>query len=556
MNSKKKTLILSILILLIAIVTGVSITYALWQSKHVTNPNIVSSTCLRIDYDELSGPITLTRTSPGSFTIYDEDNNNHNDYYFKVTNTCESNVEYNINLETLEETDINKEYLMVLFYGFEDTDNAINNYEDILNILESNNSQNIKPIANIETTLDKFENTNTTLDNALYSNKLVSVKINPHETHAYSLSMGLNFALNNNENVINKTWKGKIIVNSNPINATNIKFNSGDEQIDQSDKIIEVGQEYGELPTPHKDGYVFDYWYYGNDENNKVLESDIVKTNNNQILNAKWLEGTLLKTDAFFKFPYYKTFIHNIEFYKGNFTSLGLVTHSFTPNPRYNVIQTQWITDGNAIELQEKGYTPVYAWYEDHTLYYYTDAPYIYFNEHDGFGTRNGDINNTYRLEDSVDLSRFRTSKMTDMSYMFYGNINLTSLDLSNFDTNNVTNMKGMFERLENLQFLNISNFNTLNVTDMSEMFMNCKSLTLLDLSGFNVDRLQDASQMFRGSKKLLDINLSSFIGHTFEDKNMICLSGCDYGEYIYPEDLHGYEPSENAGCDTAFCTQ
>ena len=51
MNSKKKVFILSILIVLIVIVTGVSITYALWQSKHVgSGNNIVNSGCLNINY--------------------------------------------------------------------------------------------------------------------------------------------------------------------------------------------------------------------------------------------------------------------------------------------------------------------------------------------------------------------------------------------------------------------------------------------------------------------------------------------------------------------------
>ena len=552
MNNKKKTLILSILIVLITIATGISLSYAYWATINISdNSNIINSSCLNTEFKAISDDINLKRLAPNS-NITEADIS----YAFTVKNNCENIVSYDVLLETLEGSNIEREHVLVGYYGINVGDYEINSIDDLNSYENSIGEERYEnSFFNSEEStkkLSKYESLTPKLDNAIYSNKIHSGYIKGNTTHLFLVVL---YPFDDEDNQ-EKIWNSKIIVNSNPINATNIIFNSGDEQIDQNDKIIEVGQEYGKLPTPHKDGYVFDYWYYGNDENNKVLESDIVKTNNNQILNAKWLEGTLLKTDAFFRFPYYKTFIHNIEFYTGDFTSLGLVTHNFTPSPRYNIIQTQWITDENAIELQEEGYTPVYAWYEDHTLYYYTDAPYIYFNEHDGFGARNGDINNTYRLEDSVDLSRFRTSKMTDMSYMFYGNINLTSLDLSNFDTKNVTNMKGMFERLENLQFLNISNFNTLNVTDMSEMFMNCKSLTLLDLSGFNVDRLQDASQMFRGSKKLLDINLSSFIGHTFEDKNMICLSGCDYGEYIYPEDLHGYEPSENAGCDTAFCTQ
>ena len=44
----------------------------------------------------------------------------------------------------------------------------------------------------------------------------------------------------------------------------------------------------------------------------------------------------------------------------------------------------------------------------------------------------------------TLNLSSFDTSKVTDMSNMFYGS-KATTLDLSSFDTSNVTNMIQMF---------------------------------------------------------------------------------------------------------------
>lgn len=74
-----------------------------------------------------------------------------------------------------------------------------------------------------------------------------------------------------------------------------------------------------------------------------------------------------------------------------------------------------------------------------------------------------------------------------DASSMFYGCKNLTTLDLSRFNTSKVTNMSSMFNGCKSLTTLDVSNFDTVNVTDMSYMFYFCTSLTTLDLSRFNV---------------------------------------------------------------------
>lgn len=50
------------------------------------------------------------------------------------------------------------------------------------------------------------------------------------------------------------------------------------------------------------------------------------------------------------------------------------------------------------------------------------------------------------------------------------------SLDLSHFDTSNVTNMQRMFYG-SHVKSLNISGFDTSRVTNMSEMFYECGNL-------------------------------------------------------------------------------
>ena len=111
----------------------------------------------------------------------------------------------------------------------------------------------------------------------------------------------------------------------------------------------------------------------------------------------------------------------------------------------------------------------------------------------------------------SLNLSNFNTSNVTDMSFMFCGCSGLTSLNLSNFNTSNVTDMRFMFDGCSGLTSLNLSNFNTSNVTDMTKMFNDCSGLTSLNLSNFNTSNVTDMSFMFNDCSGLTILDLSSF---------------------------------------------
>ena len=111
----------------------------------------------------------------------------------------------------------------------------------------------------------------------------------------------------------------------------------------------------------------------------------------------------------------------------------------------------------------------------------------------------------------NLDLSSFNTSNVMDMSYMFDDCSSLTSLVLSSFDTSRVTAMRHMFGACLLLTSLDLSSFNTSNVTDMDLMFASCSSLTSLDLSNFNTSNVTDMNSMFKDCKSLTSLNLSSF---------------------------------------------
>ena len=113
-------------------------------------------------------------------------------------------------------------------------------------------------------------------------------------------------------------------------------------------------------------------------------------------------------------------------------------------------------------------------------------------------------------MTEIIGLNYFNTSNVTDMSNMFEGCHDLTTLDLSSFNTTNVTTMFAMFRNCFVLKSLNLSSFNTSNVTDMSDMFDLCTSLTSLDVSSFNTSKVTFMGNMFGRCSSLTTIYVGS----------------------------------------------
>jgi len=129
-----------------------------------------------------------------------------------------------------------------------------------------------------------------------------------------------------------------------------------------------------------------------------------------------------------------------------------------------------------------------------------------------------------------LDLSKWDTSKVTDMSYMFnYSNLNKPL----HFDTSNVENMKYMFADSKYNQPLNFDtskvknmygmfgnsiynqplNFNTSNVKDMGFMFYNSKYNQPLNFDTSNV-----TDMCFIFSESLFNQDISDWIIQDTED--------------------------------------
>ena len=108
----------------------------------------------------------------------------------------------------------------------------------------------------------------------------------------------------------------------------------------------------------------------------------------------------------------------------------------------------------------------------------------------------------------TLDVSRWDTSNVTDMSSMFSGAHGLTTLDVSRWNTSNVKNMKSMFMSVSALRDLNPRNWNVSNVEDMTMMFK-ASGMSTLDLSGWQPNKLTRMIEMFAKMPELTTLDLS-----------------------------------------------
>lgn len=114
-----------------------------------------------------------------------------------------------------------------------------------------------------------------------------------------------------------------------------------------------------------------------------------------------------------------------------------------------------------------------------------------------------------------IDFKGVDTSRIKDMSYMFY-NSRIESIDFRDFNTSNVLNMCKMFCRCD-IEKLDLSNFDTSKVHDMSGMFMECKA-RYINIDSFNTSNVTNMSEMFYCSR-FMKLDLSHF--DTTKVKNM-----------------------------------
>ncbi|MCR5483079.1 MAG: BspA family leucine-rich repeat surface protein [Bacilli bacterium] len=158
---------------------------------------------------------------------------------------------------------------------------------------------------------------------------------------------------------------------------------------------------------------------------------------------------------------------------------------------------------------------PVYIWYENNIIYFYSDATKIFLNSNSAkmfYGFKN--------VEDFGDIINYTyANKVSTMSDMF-ADSGITKVDISNWDTPNLTNMNGMFSNTTKLKKVNLSNINTSKVTNMKSMFYK-SGIEYVDLSMLDTSSLERISNLF-DSSKIVEPNMSTWKTPNLKDMNHI----------------------------------
>ena len=188
----------------------------------------------------------------------------------------------------------------------------------------------------------------------------------------------------------------------------------------------------------------------------------------------------------------------------------------------------------------------VLAWLDDTTIYIYSSSSEILLN------SDSSKLFSNFKKVTSIELNRFNTSNVTDMSYMFYDCVRVTGLDVSHFDTSKVRNFAIMFLGCEKLTSLDVSGFNTSSASDFSGMFQSCSSLVSLDVSHFDTSNATDLDYMFNNCAKLEVIDVSHF--NTSKVTNMYSMFQWCYKVKVL--DVSGFNTSKvrNFGSMFSYC--
>ena len=243
-------LIISLLIILLA-----SFSYALFLSVDNRDEDIVTTECFKSTFED-SNDINLDIAYPMS----DTEGSRLTPYTFTIKNLCNKAGEYQVNVETKEESSLSTNYLRY----------KLNNYSsDILGSqleVQEYINENISESRNIEAGV-----------------------ILPNEEITYDLRLWVDESSTISESA-NKLYKGKVVIktieNKEPYQTITLNANGGTLV---HNEVVKVKQrKLGNIEEPELIGYFLEDWFSDSSLTNRVDENTIVTADLDNLY-AKWV---------------------------------------------------------------------------------------------------------------------------------------------------------------------------------------------------------------------------------------------------------------------------
>ena len=168
---------------LFIILASIGLSYAYWRFTFISDKaNKGTSGCFNLEMTDQKDEINLGSTYP----ITDEEGLKLKPFSFTLKNTCTIFAHYYVNMEMLEGTTLNSKWVAVRV-----------------------NSEVIS-------TLDTFKETNTSMKNSTESRTIAEGYLSAGDSVDYTISFWMDEDATINDDVMNKVFKSKIIINSEP----------------------------------------------------------------------------------------------------------------------------------------------------------------------------------------------------------------------------------------------------------------------------------------------------------------------------------------------------
>ena len=237
-----------IIVIVLLLILGIGFSYAWWRYTVIQDKtNVGVSKCFSFELANQANEINLTNMYP----ITDEEGRKLTPYTFTLKNTCSVSAKYSLNMEMLEGTTLNSNYLAVLV-----------------------NNKDIK-------LLSSYNTATTVIAGSTESRTLDTGTLAPNGSKDYSISAWMDKSVTLSDDAQNKTFKSKVVIDAV---ATETAM----------DKIIASVDTTGKCPTINSDGtvnvtkveatdgyvcsasdaYGTSYYYRGNVTNNYVKFAD------------------------------------------------------------------------------------------------------------------------------------------------------------------------------------------------------------------------------------------------------------------------------------------
>ncbi len=180
---QKKSKISIFIIGLVIVLTSIGLSYAYWKTTIIGDKgNNVTSGCFNVEMINQKDEITLGSTFP----ITDAEGLKLKPFSFTLKNTCTIFAHYYVNMEMLEGTTLNSKFVAV----------RVNN--EAIN------------------TLDTYKVANTTINTSTESRTIAEGYLGTDEEVDYTVSFWVDEDATIDDDVMNKVFKSKIVINSEP----------------------------------------------------------------------------------------------------------------------------------------------------------------------------------------------------------------------------------------------------------------------------------------------------------------------------------------------------